>query len=155
MYPNKTWHIMMVDFVCISLTAKSDSVSVCARWRDRVYLVCSLCGGWRRRNLRRFVLKRLLFWFAVVSETDKQNSCWLKVWKSKYDRQVYLFCVRVLPWLRCSLLLRCVRGSDGRNLLSVGQQCRVWRLWGRREKRRTVTDQEKERERTKWRKAGT
>lgn len=55
-----------------------------------------------------------------------------------------------IPWLRCRLLLRCVCGSDGGDLLSVGQQRCVWRLWGQTE-RRIVRNWEKARQQSRER----
>lgn len=55
-----------------------------------------------------------------------------------------------IPWLRCRLLLRCVCGSDGGDLLSVGQQRCVWRLWGQTE-RRIVINWEKARQQSRER----
>lgn len=40
------------------------------------------------------------------------------------------FPARRSPGFRCSLLLRCVSGGYGGNLLCVGQQRRIWWLWG-------------------------
>lgn len=94
---------------------------------------------WRlgRRGLWGFKFKWLLFWFGVVPEKERARSVSnIKTTNRLRNKLHYKWLELIgiisnwsLPGLRCSLLLRRVSGGYGGNLLCVGQQRCIWRLW--------------------------